>query len=96
MPAYDFRCTSCDHIFEVIRPARQAADGECCPSCEAVAKRIFSPVGVVFKGSGFHNTDYRAKPSESSSADPAPTADTPAASTCSTSGSCESCPAAKK
>lgn len=96
MPAYDYRCTSCDHIFEVMRPAKHAADGENCPCCEAVAKRVFSPVGVVFKGSGFHNTDYRAKTSESSPAKSTAPADSSAATSCGASSACESCPAAKE
>jgi predicted nucleic acid-binding Zn ribbon protein len=36
----------------------------CCPECGAEASRVFSPVGVAFKGSGFHNTDYRPQPKE--------------------------------
>ncbi len=60
MPEYDFRCTECDEMFEVSRPMGSTAK-ECCPSCGAAAKRVFTPVGVAFKGSGFHNTDYRPK-----------------------------------
>ena len=61
MPAYDYRCPSCDHVFEVVR-AISDRDDVSCPSCQAAAKRLFTPVGVVFKGSGFHNTDYRPRP----------------------------------
>jgi putative FmdB family regulatory protein len=94
MPAYDFRCTACDHIFEIVRSFGSASGSECCPRCEAAAKRIFTPVGVVFKGSGFHNTDYRTKPSESSSESTA-AADTSPASSCGSAEACASCPAAK-
>lgn len=67
MPQYDYRCTACDEVFEVTRPVGKAGE-ECCPSCGAPAKRVFTPVGVHFKGSGFHNTDYKPKPKESSEA----------------------------
>lgn len=66
MPAYDYRCTACDQVFEVTRPVGKAAE-ECCPDCGAPAKRVFTPVGVHFKGSGFHNTDYRPKQAAESS-----------------------------
>lgn len=58
MPRYDYRCTECRELFEVTRQAGQAAE-ENCPACGAPAKRVFTPVGVHFKGSGFHNTDYK-------------------------------------
>lgn len=69
MPAYDYRCTACDERFEVTRPMG-ATEDVCCPSCGADAKRVFSPVGVAFKGSGFHNTDYKTRPA--SNADSCP------------------------
>jgi putative FmdB family regulatory protein len=59
MPVYDFRCTICDERFEVTRSMGSTAE-ETCPACSAPAKRVFTPVGVAFKGSGFHNTDYRS------------------------------------
>ncbi len=66
MPAYDFRCTSCRHTFEVNRAAGDTA-APACPVCGADTKRVFTPVGVHFKGSGFHNTDYKPKKAEESS-----------------------------
>lgn len=89
MPAYDFRCTSCNTIFEITRRAG-SAEAVHCPECDSDAtKRIFSPVGVVFKGSGFHTTDYRAKPP----AEPAPTKPCPSAG--GDTSSCATCPASK-
>lgn len=61
MPAYDYRCLACETRFEVVRPMG-AADDVRCPECGGEARRVFAPVGLAFKGSGFHNTDY--KPSE--------------------------------
>jgi len=85
MPAYDYRCTACDQCFEVNRPMGRSAD-EACPSCGARAKRVFTPVGVAFKGSGFHNTDYRPRPSDDA---PAPACEAPSEG----SSACANCPA---
>jgi putative FmdB family regulatory protein len=88
MPAYDFRCPECDIVVEVTRKAGDV-EPELCPECGGLTKRIFSPVGVVFKGSGFHTTDYRKKPAET----PA-TKDTSAPCDAKKdSPSCASCPA---
>lgn len=85
MPAYDYRCTDCSNVFEVNRQMGSTAD-EACPSCGGHAKRVFTPVGVAFKGSGFHNTDYRPAPKDSSDS-PAPA--------CPSGGGCAGCPAAE-
>lgn len=88
MPAYDYRCVACDTVFEITR-AFGAADKVACPRCGGDTKRVFTPVGVHFKGSGFHNTDYR--PARRDESAPAPSG------TCPTSGSdaCASCPASE-
>jgi len=85
MPTYDYRCTACSERFEVTRAMNSNAE-ECCPACGAPAKRVFTPVGVAFKGSGFHNTDYKSRPAEDS-----------APSTCAAAsgGGCEGCPSAE-
>lgn len=88
MPAYDFRCTECGQTFEVTRRMGSTQD-ECCPVCGAAAKRVFSPVGVAFKGTGFHNTDYRPKPKSDESPTPS------CASKDKGSSACSSCPAAE-
>lgn len=89
MPAYDFRCTQCAETFEINRPMSAKGD-ETCPACGAPATKVFTPVGVAFKGSGFHNTDYRARPKEesggSSEAQSCPKSDG--------SGACANCPSA--
>jgi putative FmdB family regulatory protein len=86
MPKYDFRCSACSKLFEVTRSMGQTGD-ECCPDCGAVANKVFSPVGVAFKGTGFHNTDYRPKPKDES-------APAPCAAASDSSPACASCPAA--
>lgn len=89
MPAYDYRCTQCDERFEVNRQMGSTAE-ECCPSCGGSAKRVFTPVGVAFKGSGFHNTDYRSKAAEKTDA-PAPACPAKKEG----SSACSGCPAAE-
>lgn len=87
MPAYDYRCTLCDERFEVTR-AMGSSSEEVCPSCGGLSKRVFTPVGVAFKGSGFHNTDYKDRPSEKTEPAPACPAKKDGATACS------NCPAA--
>jgi putative FmdB family regulatory protein len=83
MPRYDYRCEPCQDTFEIVRSAEDRTE-VCCPTCGEAAKRVFSPVGVVFKGSGFHSTDYRAKPGAESK-ETAPCGES--------SSACEACPA---
>jgi putative FmdB family regulatory protein len=56
MPIYEYRCDQ-GHTFEVMQ--RMSDDPvESCETCEAPVSRVFHPVAVHFKGSGFYNTDY--------------------------------------
>jgi putative FmdB family regulatory protein len=65
MPIYEYRCER-GHIFEVMQ--RMTDDPlTSCSTCEAPVQRVFHPVAVHFKGSGFYNTDYGKKKSGSSS-----------------------------
>jgi putative FmdB family regulatory protein len=91
MPAYDYRCTVCDEVFEVTRSISDE-DAVPCPSCAAETRRLFSPVGVLFKGSGFHNTDYRKK--DAGSAEESAPAAAPCGAAKSDGGACATCPAA--
>ena len=59
MPTYQYACTSCGHRLEVVQSFSDAALTEC-PVCGGALRKVFSPVGVVFKGSGFYRTDSRA------------------------------------
>jgi putative FmdB family regulatory protein len=59
MPIYEYRCEN-DHLFEVVQ--RMSDDPlEACTVCGAPVQRVFHPVAVHFKGSGFYNTDYGKK-----------------------------------
>jgi putative FmdB family regulatory protein len=56
MPIYEYRCQR-GHTFEVLQ--RMSDDPVvACETCEAPVERLFHPVAVHFKGSGFYNTDY--------------------------------------
>ncbi len=56
MPIYEYRCQQ-GHTFEVMQ--RMSDDPvEICETCEAPVSRVFHPIAVHFKGSGFYNTDY--------------------------------------
>ena len=59
MPIYEYRCTN-GHTFEVIQ-SMSDDPVETCEVCGAPVERVFHPVAVHFKGSGFYSTDYKAK-----------------------------------
>ena len=59
MPIYEYRCKN-GHTLEVMQ--RMSDDPlSSCTTCEAPVQRVFHPVAVHFKGSGFYNTDYGTK-----------------------------------
>ena len=65
MPIYEYRCDN-GHTFEVMQ--RMTDDPvSTCTTCEAPVQRVFHPVAVHFKGSGFYTTDYGKKGSSASS-----------------------------
>ena len=70
MPLYEYRCDR-GHTFEVMQ--RMSDDPiTSCTTCEAPVQRVFHPVAVHFKGSGFYTTDYgRRKKSGGGSSDEA-------------------------
>ena len=66
MPVYEYACTSCGERTE----ARQSFDDpplEECPHCGGRLRKLYSPVGIVFKGSGFYSTDAKSKSTASKS-----------------------------
>jgi putative FmdB family regulatory protein len=65
MPTYEYACTLCGHKFEAIQSFTDAALTQC-PECDGLVQKVYSNVGVVFKGSGFYKTDSRKTKSESS------------------------------
>ncbi|MGC5015086.1 FmdB family zinc ribbon protein [Streptosporangium sp. DT93] len=62
MPTYQYACNACDHQFEIVQKFSDDALTEC-PSCAGNLRKVFSAVGIVFKGSGFYRTDSRSSSS---------------------------------
>ncbi|MDF7798509.1 zinc ribbon domain-containing protein [Pontiellaceae bacterium B1224] len=59
MPTYDYKCKDCGHHFEAFHSMSADPLTEC-PKCNGVvARQIGTGAGVLFKGSGFYETDYR-------------------------------------
>ena len=67
MPTYQYACTACGHQLEAVQSFADEPLTEC-PSCEGRLRKLFSSVGVVFKGSGFYRTDSRTGAAKSDSA----------------------------
>ncbi|WSA26008.1 FmdB family transcriptional regulator [Streptosporangium sp. NBC_01755] len=62
MPTYQYACSACTHQFEIVQKFSDDALTEC-PSCAGDLRKVFSAVGIVFKGSGFYRTDSRSSSS---------------------------------
>ncbi|TDQ64916.1 putative FmdB family regulatory protein [Actinomycetospora succinea] len=58
MPTYPYACTACDHRFEQVQAFSDPSLTEC-PVCGGRLRKVFSSVGIVFKGSGFYRNDAR-------------------------------------
>ena len=81
MPTYDYVCDSCHHAFEAFESIK-ADPQTVCPECQkaTLRRKIGAGAAILFKGSGFYQTDYRSdsykqkaaadKPSESKPAEP--------------------------
>ena len=66
MPTYQYACTECGEQLEVVQKFSDEPL-TVCPACQGRLRKVFSAVGVVFKGSGFYKTDSRSSSSGSSS-----------------------------
>ena len=84
MPTYVYACDSCGTQFERFQSFKDEPL-QTCPSCASAVRRVFQPVGIVFKGSGWYVTDSRKSNSATVSSDDsagkaekAPTGDTAA------------------
>jgi putative FmdB family regulatory protein len=58
VPTYQYRCTECGEDLEVVQKFSDEPL-TVCPACQGSLRKVFSPVGIVFKGSGFYRTDSR-------------------------------------
>ena len=68
MPIYEYRCTECGSVFDRLT-SRGDSSVATCPNGHAETQRVFSPPGIVFKGSGFYITDNRPNGKSSTSDD---------------------------
>lgn len=87
MPNYDYVCQSCGHRFEVFQSMKDAKLEDCpVTSCDGKVKRLLGTgAGLIFKGAGFYQTDYRSNSyqqgakQDSAGSKPAESAPAPAA-----------------
>jgi putative FmdB family regulatory protein len=99
LPLYEYQCRDCKKTAEVRHGFKETFEGKC-EACGGEMARVFTPAGIVFKGSGFYLTDSRsaaeakktASASKSSSSSDSSTS-TPAASSDSSSSSSTAAPA---
>ncbi|MGH2808157.1 MAG: FmdB family zinc ribbon protein [Actinomycetota bacterium] len=68
MPIYEYACTACGERTEA-RQSFSDAPLEECPNCGGKLRKLYSPVGIVFKGSGFYSTDAKKSSGSSKSGD---------------------------
>ena len=68
MPTYEYECTECGKVVELVQPITEPArrrlrksDPHACKCNAPVARRIGTGGGIIFKGSGFYTTDYRSE-----------------------------------
>lgn len=86
MPTYQYKCKQCDNRLEAVQSfSDEPLTG--CPSCGGPLRKVFSTVGVVFKGSGFYRNDNRSVSANGKSDEAAAKAESSASSAADTSGS---------
>jgi putative FmdB family regulatory protein len=61
MPVYEYKCNHCHCRFELKQSFKDNSNDSVvtCPKCGGKASRVFSPVPIIFKGSGFYTTDAK-------------------------------------
>ena len=62
MPNYDYKCEKCDQVFEIFQSMNDPKLTDCPrEDCDGQVKRLLGTgAGIIFKGSGFYQTDYRS------------------------------------
>ncbi len=68
MPTYEYECTTCGKVFELFQPITEPPrrrlrkrDPKACNCNAPITRRIAAGGGIIFKGSGFYQTDYRSE-----------------------------------
>jgi putative FmdB family regulatory protein len=59
VPTYSYACTACEHHFDAVQKFTDPSLTDC-PECSGRLRKLFSSVGIVFKGSGFYRNDSRS------------------------------------
>jgi putative FmdB family regulatory protein len=87
MPTYEYECTKCGHRFEYFQGIKEEPLKEC-PRCSSPVKRLISSgAGIIFRGSGFYETDYKKKRKEPEAPKcPNAAGDNPACASCDAKG----------
>ncbi|MFJ6491665.1 MULTISPECIES: FmdB family zinc ribbon protein [Streptomyces] len=86
MPTYQYQCTECGEGLEAVQKFTDDAL-TVCPSCDGRLKKVFSAVGIVFKGSGFYRNDSRGSSSSSTPASSSKSSDSSSPASSGSSGS---------
>jgi putative FmdB family regulatory protein len=98
MPTYDYKCNACGHTFEQFQSMKDKALKKC-PSCgkNALERLIGTGAAVLFKGSGFYQTDYRSEGyKKAAAAETSKPADSSGSSQASSGGEAKPAPAPAK
>jgi len=91
VPTYQYACTACGHQLEAVQSFADEPLTEC-PACEGRLRKLFSSVGVVFKGSGFYRTDSRSGATKDGAAKESATKDGSAKESSTKDGSAKDAP----
>ncbi|MFF4158360.1 FmdB family zinc ribbon protein [Streptomyces sp. NPDC001678] len=86
MPTYQYQCTECGEGLEAVQKFTDDAL-TVCPQCDGRLKKVFSAVGIVFKGSGFYRNDSRGSSSSSTPASKSTSSTSSSSSSASSSSS---------
>ncbi|MFI6927243.1 FmdB family zinc ribbon protein [Nonomuraea spiralis] len=92
MPTYQYACNDCGEQLEVVQKFTDDAL-TVCPNCQGNLRKVFSAVGIVFKGSGFYRTDNRSSSTSASSTTPSKPAESKSSESKSSESSSSSTPA---
>lgn len=57
MPTYEYRCSNCDTLYQKVRGISESTPKYKCDTCNLPLIRVYSNIGINFKGSGFYSTD---------------------------------------
>ncbi len=89
MPTYEYECGGCGHAFEALQSMTEAKLVKC-PKCKKnkLQRLIGTGSGVIFKGTGFYETDYKTKTPSKSESKPSETKPSCASGSCPHAGKC--------